>query len=122
LRQGKVGVHVGSDPFIDVGNPGLYWEAHFQLIEKLEAGELPDAWSSRLHRVNRNPSPGVWVDRALEVDSNSRLVPPTYLSLGVSAGPVSSESRTVAYRWEGLDQLSGLVFGSLRLSPQELQK
>ncbi len=48
VAKGRVGVFSGQGPWMDIGSPALWHEAHLQLALGLERGTLPELWARRI--------------------------------------------------------------------------
>lgn len=69
VAAGKVGIHRSSGEWHDVGSPELWLRAHLALIQRLEEGSLPFAWSRRIAATQRSIIPGIWASREASMPS-----------------------------------------------------
>lgn len=63
IKAARAGTFIHHGFWYDIGTPKLWRESHFALIERLEAGVLPQMWRSRLEKENRQISKGIWVSK-----------------------------------------------------------
>lgn len=63
MREGKVGVFLTDCTWFDIGDPGLWLQAHTGIIERLETGALNQRWRERIESLNKRISPLVWVSK-----------------------------------------------------------
>jgi MurNAc alpha-1-phosphate uridylyltransferase len=70
LERGKVGAHLFSGAWFDVGSPELWLRAHLALIDGLETGAIPRDWRTRIERSSHRLAQGQWVsNHARRVDN-----------------------------------------------------
>lgn len=76
IAAGRVGVAFQTNAdavWLDIGDPTVWAQAHFDLMGRLEQSRLPEEWERTLRARNRRLCAGVWVDRnarlSLEVDA-----------------------------------------------------
>ncbi len=128
LQEGKVGVALQSvaDPvWLDVGDPTVWSEAHFELMDRMETRGLPQVWEAMLRRKCRRLAPSIWVDHRLvlptslsahspcfrgEWGEGAMACPETLGAFSVSYGSDSAPSKTVSLldQQASISGLSGL--------------
>ncbi len=115
VQSYRVGVHVFSAPWLDIGSPRLWWNAHLQLMQRYEDGTLPESWGVLMERYCRRVDRGIWVSRGVSVQKNARWSARSFWD-GAGEAPAALGPDAVLYGgWSGPDVLArGLCADGVR--------
>jgi MurNAc alpha-1-phosphate uridylyltransferase len=65
IERNRVGAYVFDEPWLDIGSPGLWLDAHFELMNRMETGRLPALWRDRITQASVRHGNGLWSSRSL---------------------------------------------------------
>ncbi|MCM2277604.1 MAG: nucleotidyltransferase family protein [Oligoflexia bacterium] len=78
LREGRVGAHLASGSWHDVGSPQLWLQTHLALLAGLETGRISPRWRARVESANRRIGPQSWVSRSARLAGSGLWAGPAY--------------------------------------------
>jgi len=60
IQRGRAGAYLFQDPWIDIGSPGLWLDAHLELMMRMETGDIPNQWRRRIEAETHRHANGLW--------------------------------------------------------------
>ncbi|OFZ80960.1 MAG: hypothetical protein A2583_02030 [Bdellovibrionales bacterium RIFOXYD1_FULL_53_11] len=80
IRSKKAGFFMMNCPWLDIGTPKTWLEAHLSLIALLDAGTAPVAWTNRIEKHSLGIAAGVWTSRTVSIKTNNIWTGPCFWS------------------------------------------